>query len=340
MMKVYDNPASLDNIPKGLVLSIGNFDGLHVGHRKIIESMKAAAKEYGTAGTADTACGTAGLVGTAVMTFEPHPTAILHPEKAPGILTPLAYKKRLLEDSGIEHLIVITDSYELLNLSPADFISRFLIRRIKPSVVVEGPDFNFGYGRSGDINTLRELAKGKFEVVVVEQKQIDIECGEHQGVCSSSLIRCLLENGKVDQAHKAMGRPYRLIGKTVEGRGIGKQIGFPTANIEPVDQIVPSEGVYAGFVSIADSMEGVCGPRQQRAAAISIGRAKTFITDHPLLIEAHLLDEDPGSLDGKFLAMDFIKQLRHQQRFESKDALAGQIEKDCRDAKSILDAHK
>ena len=327
MMKVYDNSALLENIPKGLVLSIGNFDGLHLGHKKIIESVKTAVKEYGS-------------VGSAVMTFEPHPAAILRPEKAPGILTPLAYKKRLLEDSGVEHMIVITDSYELLNLSPADFISRFLIRRIEPGVVVEGPDFNFGYGRSGDINTLRELGKGRFEVVIVEQEQIDIECGEHRGVCSSSLIRCLLENGKVDQALSAMGRPYRLIGKTVEGRGIGKQIGFPTANIEPVDQVVPAEGVYAGFVSIADSMEEVCAAGQQRAAAISIGRAKTFISDHPLLIEAHLLDEDPGSLDGKFLAMDFIKQLRHQRRFESKDVLAEQIEKDCRAAKDVLDACK
>ncbi|MBN1457027.1 MAG: riboflavin biosynthesis protein RibF [Sedimentisphaerales bacterium] len=327
MMKVYDNSALLENIPEGLALSIGNFDGLHLGHKKIIESVKTAVKQYD-------------LAGTAAMTFEPHPAAILHPEKAPGILTPPAYKKQLLEDCGIEHLIVITDSYELLNLSPADFVSKFLVFRIKPRVVVEGPDFNFGYGRSGDVNTLRELGKGKFEVVIVEQEQIDIECGEYQGVCSSSLIRCLLENGKADQALSAMGRPYRLIGKTVGGRGIGKQIGFPTANIEPVNQVVPAEGVYAGFVSIAETMEQVCGPGQKRAAAISIGRAKTFISDHPLLIEAHLLDEDPGPLGDKFLAMDFIKQLRHQQRFESKDVLAEQIEKDCRDAKSILDACK
>jgi len=327
MMKVYDSSVLLDDIPKGLVLSIGNFDGLHLGHKKIIELAKAAVKEHGSA-------------GLAVMTFEPHPVAILHPEKAPGILTPLVYKKQLLEDCGVEHLIVITDSYELLNLSPADFISRFLIRCIEPAVVVEGPDFNFGYGRSGDINTLCELAEGRFKVVVVEQEQINVECGEHHDVCSSSLIRCLLESGKAAQALKAIGRPYRLIGKTVEGRGIGKEIGFPTANIEPIDQIIPSEGVYAGFVSIADSMEQVCGARQQKAAAISIGRAKTFITDHPLLIEAHLLDEDPGPLGGKFLAMDFIKRLRYQQRFESKDVLAGQIEKDCRDAKSILDGYK
>ncbi|MCK5564132.1 MAG: hypothetical protein KAJ07_02705, partial [Planctomycetes bacterium] len=169
-MKVYDDIRSLDAIPAGLALSIGNFDGVHPGHRHIIETLKAHSPK-----------------GVAVMTFEPHPVAILHPEKAPGILTPLEYKKHLLAAAGVQHLIVIRDSYQLLNLSPADFVDEFLVRHINPAIVVEGANFNFGYGRSGDINTLKKLAEGKFEVVVVQPQNIDIQCGDHKAISSSSL---------------------------------------------------------------------------------------------------------------------------------------------------------
>jgi riboflavin kinase/FMN adenylyltransferase len=318
-MKIYDDIRSLDTIAPGLALSIGNFDGVHPGHLDIIDTLKARSPE-----------------GVAVMTFEPHPVAILHPEKAPGILTPLEYKKHLLQQAGVEHLIIIRDSYELLNLSPADFIDEFLVRHINPAIVVEGTNFNFGYGRSGDINTLKKLAEGKFEVVVVQPQDIDIQCGDHKAISSSSLARCLIEDGCIAQAADVLGRPYRLMGVTVPGRGIGTKIGFPTANIDPADQIIPAEGVYAGFVSIADNMTGLCAADQRRPAAFSIGRAKTFITDHPLLIEAHLLGDDPGDLTGKFLAMDFIKRLRSQQRFETGEELTKQIQKDCTDATKAL----
>ncbi len=321
-MKIYDDIKSLDAIPAGLALSIGNFDGVHPGHRHIIETLKAHSPK-----------------GVAVMTFEPHPVAILHPEKAPGILTPLEYKKHLLAQAGVPHLIVIRDSYELLNLSPADFVDKFLVRHINPAIVVEGANFNFGYGRSGDINTLKQLAEGKFEVVVVEPQNIDIQCGDHKAISSSSLARCLIEDGHIAQAAEVLDRPYRLMGSTIPGRGIGTKIGFPTANIDPADQVIPAEGVYAGYVSIADSMPDLCAADQARPAAFSIGRAKTFITDHPLLIEAHLLEGDPGDLTGKFLAMDFIKRLRSQQRFDTGAELKKQIQQDCTDATNALRQH-
>lgn len=322
MMKIYDDIASLDNIPEGLALSIGNFDGLHPGHIDIIDTLKAQTSK-----------------GVAVMTFEPHPVAILHPEKAPGILTPLEYKKHLLEKAGVQHLIIIRDSYELLNLSPANFVDEFLVRHISPSIVVEGANFHFGYGRSGNIDTLKQLSTGKFDVVIVQPKNIDIQCSDHHAISSSSLTRCLIEDGDLAQAAQILGRPYRLMGSTVPGRGVGTKIGFPTANIDPVDQVIPAEGVYAGFVSIADSMPDLCDADQRRPAAFSIGRAKTFITDHPLLIEAHLLDEDPGDLNGKNLAMDFVKRIRSQQRFETHDQLTEQIKKDCTDAKQTLNTY-
>ena len=154
---------------------------------------------------------------------------------------------------------------------------------------------------------------------------------------SSSLVRDLLEKGSVARAGAVLGRPYRLIGETVPGRGIGKRIGFPTANICPNEQIVPAEGVYAGFVEVGSGFDEVSVSSQRKKAAFSIGRAKTFVSGHPLLVEAHLLDAEPGDLADKWIAMDFIERLRPQIRFETKQQLKEQIAIDCKDAKNLLD---
>jgi riboflavin kinase/FMN adenylyltransferase len=201
---------------------------------------------------------------------------------------------------------------------------------------VEGPTFTFGYGRSGTIETLRQLAATRdFEVIVSPPRQVVIQ-GNASVMCSSSLIRNYLHEGKVENASRTLGRLYRLIGQTVPGRGIGRQLGFPTANIDPGTQLVPAEGVYAGFVAAADTLDDVCGPIHPRPAAFSIGRAKTFLSDHPLLVEAHILEKDIEDLTGKWLAMEFVKRIRPQQRFENHNALKDQIEKDCRAAAQIL----
>ena len=322
-MRVFDSKSGLGQIKKGLVLSIGNFDGVHLGHQEVIRTAKTAAQKRGAE-------------GIAVMTFYPHPVAILHPEKAPGVLTPLPLKKVLLEKYGVDFLIVLKDSFDLLNLSPKAFVDEFMMEQVGPAVVVEGPNFNFGYGRSGNIETLRSLSADRgFEVIESAAKKINIE--DRRSVsCSSTVVRNLLESGRVAAAASVMGRPYRLIGPAVAGRGVGRRLGFPTANIYPAEQIVPDEGVYAGFVEIGDSFEDVCVSNRQRHAAFSIGRAKTFVTDHPLMIEAHILDGDVEDLSGKYLAMDFVKKIRPQERFEGEEALKKQIAKDCRQAKEIL----
>jgi riboflavin kinase/FMN adenylyltransferase len=322
-MKIIDSNSLLSNIEKGWVLSIGNFDGLHLGHLQIIQAAKKA--------VADT-----NAPGLAVMTFDPHPVAILHPEKAPGVLTPLSLKQHLLTDAGVDCMIILKDSYDLLNLSPADFVDKFLLATAAPTVIVEGGDFNFGYGRSGDIDLLKQLGKQRsFDVIQVPPHQVHLN-DRRSVVCSSSLIRNLLETGNVQDAAIVLGRNYRLIGQTVKGRGVGTEIGFPTANIDPVRQIIPGEGVYAGYVSIGDTADNVCGPSQQINAVFSIGRAKTFITDHPLLIEAHILDQPVTDLYGKHLAMDFVRKIRSQKRFENRDSLKKQIAEDCTTAKNIL----
>ena len=316
----------LAKVEKSCVLTIGNFDGVHLGHQEILAAARQAAAQR--------------KKQLAVMTFEPHPAAILHPEKAPGVLSPLKLKEHLLGQYGVDCLIVLKDSYRILNLSPTAFVQEFLVKNVQPGAVVEGEDFNFGYGRSGNVDTLEELgAEFGFEVIVVTCKETRLSGGKIEKV-SSTLIRHLLHKGKVADAAVALGRHYRLSGETVPGKGKGRQLGFPTANINPVEQIIPAEGVYAGLVEIADSKERLHSSEQKIPAAFSIGRAKTFISDHPLLVEAHILDRDVGDLYDKWLAMDFVQHLRSQQKFKTEKDLADQIAKDCEKAKRILRTHK
>ncbi|MBC8378271.1 MAG: riboflavin biosynthesis protein RibF [Planctomycetes bacterium] len=322
-MQIVENEQQLKQLPKGMVLTIGNFDGVHRGHQAILTAARALAREK--------------QAPFAVMTFDPHPVAILHPEQAPGVLTPIAVKKMLLESMSVDTLIVIKDSLKLLNLSPEDFVDRFLMDNLSPSAVVEGPNFNFGYGRSGDINTLRKLGGERgFEVVEVPFTEISDAASDGMIVCSSTRVRQFLERGSVRPAAQILGRPYRLIGRTIKGRGIGTKLGFPTANIEAEGQIIPCEGVFAGYVVVGDSFEDVAFGGLRRAAAISIGRAKTFVSDHPLLLEAHLLENNVEDLSRKWLGLDFMRFIRHQQRFETKDDLKQQIAKDIQRAEQML----
>ena len=322
-MQIVENEQQLKQLPKGMVLTIGNFDGVHRGHQAILTAARALAREK--------------QAPFAVMTFDPHPVAILHPEQAPGVLTPIAVKKMLLESMSVNILIVIKDSLKLLNLSPEDFVDRFLMDNLSPSAVVEGPNFNFGYGRSGDINTLRKLGGERgFEVVEVPFTEISDAASDGMIVCSSTRVRQFLERGSVRPAAQILGRPYRLIGRTIKGRGIGTKLGFPTANIEAEGQIIPCEGVYAGYVVVGDSFDEVLFGGLRRPAAISIGRAKTFVSDHPLLLEAHLLENKVEDLSRKWLGLDFMRFIRHQQRFETKDDLKQQIAKDIQRAEQML----
>ena len=321
-MKILRTVSELKSLKKGCVLTIGNFDGVHLGHQEIINFARKLADERQSE-----------LV---LMTFEPHPVTILYPEKALGVLTPMVLKKHLLTQFGVDCLVVLESSYRFLNLSPESFVDEFLVKSVQPDVVVEGEDFNFGYGRSGNVRILKELGqKSNFEIVIVPGKEIKF-ADEQTARVSSTLIRHLLHKGKVADAAQALGRYYRLSGQTTLGKGKGRKLGFPTANIDPINQIIPGEGVYAGFVEITDTEEKLCESKNKLPAAFSIGRAKTFISDHPLLVEAHILGQDPGDLYGKYLAMDFVEFIRHQQKFSSPEQLSTQIKKDCEKAKEIL----
>lgn len=321
-MQIIDTFEKMDKDIRGCCLTIGNFDGVHIGHQEIIRVVRQTAERLG-----------GGPV--AAMTFDPHPAAILHPDQKAKVLTPLPLRTKLLEVAGVDYLIVLKDDYRTLTLSPQDFVVNFLMATVAPKAVIEGEDFHFGYGRSGDIDTLRQLGRDYgFEVVIIKPQRLVFDKAPER--ISSTMIRHLLYKGDVSNAARSLGRPYRLIGEVVKGRGKGSELGFPTANIDTHEQIIPVDGVYAGVVSLADSVEPLYTLNQKLPAIFSLGRAKTFVSEHPLLIEAHLFDENVGDIYGKYLAMDFIKFLRTQQRFESEQKLKEQIAKDCRVAQSVL----
>lgn len=321
-MRIMETVSALGEIEKGAVLTIGNFDGVHLGHQQILTAARKAAEKNQTE-----------LVA---MTFEPHPVAVLHPEMTLGVLTPLVLKKHLLAKCGVNCLIVLRDNKELLNLSPEDFVNRFLVENIQPSVVVEGSDFNFGMERTGNIDKLRKLgATNCFEVSEIRPKQVKLSTGQTVRV-SSTIIRYMLESGHVADACAAFGRPYRLVEQIIPGRGIGKKLGFPTLNMKKPQQIIPTEGVYAGFVYIGKTTEDVLACEDKIPAVYSIGQARTYGDEFPLLIEAHLLKENVGDLTGYFMAMDFIERIRSQHKFKTPEELSAQIVKDCIVARKIL----
>ncbi len=321
-MEIVDRYTFPQKVKKNPVLSIGNFDGLHIGHQKIFSEARKQARKRG--------------LPFVVLSFEPHPLKILKPQKAPGILTPLPYKKHLFEKFGVDFLYLLKTDKELLKLSPFEFFDKYLIHEIKPSFIFEGDDFNFGSQRSGSISTLKELGREmQMKVEIIPSQQINLFTGPDVRV-SSTIIRYMLGNGHVADAETALGRPYRLMQKIVEGRGIGRKMGYPTLNMKIPKQVIPANGVYAGLVSVAGDYEGILGPGQKLKAALSIGHACTFGKDNPLMIEAHIISDFEDSPDHKFMAVDFIEHIRQQQKFSTKDELSRQIEKDCLKAQMIL----
>ncbi|MBN1507391.1 MAG: bifunctional riboflavin kinase/FAD synthetase [Sedimentisphaerales bacterium] len=321
-MKVLTRRADFEQVRKGCVLTIGNFDGVHVGHQEILCTARRQAEDLDTE--------------MAVMTFEPHPVAALHPEKAPGVLTPLPLKLHLLKGYADHCIIVLEGNRELLELSPQAFVDELLMATIRPSVIVEGDDFNFGARRAGDVHTLRGLGKDRgFRVVVVPPKQIELATNQKVRV-SSTIIRYMIESGHVGEAAEALSRPYRLLGPVIRGRGRGRKLGFPTLNMEKPQQILPADGVYAGCVEIADDEERLLQEPHYLPAVFSIGQARTFGDQHPLLIEAHVLTGNIGDMTGKWMAMSFVQRLRSQHKFGTPHELVAQIEKDCEAAQQVL----
>ncbi|HUN80597.1 MAG TPA: bifunctional riboflavin kinase/FAD synthetase [Phycisphaerae bacterium] len=304
-MKVFSDVSSIDDTLRGAVLTVGNFDGVHLGHQRILRTAHALAKVSSAAVMA--------------MTFEPHPIALLHPDSAPARLTPWEEKLLQLERYGADAVVRLKTDWPLLSLTAEDFVREVLVKRIHPSYIVEGPNFGFGRQRKGSVETLRAMAaKGGFQVHVVEPYRLHRADGSSL-VVSSTAVRDLLARGDVATAAECLGRPYRLVGSVVHGAGAGRTLGFPTINLATGEQLIPAEGVYSGWAEVAGL---------RRPAAISIGRRPTFGGDK-LLVEAFVLDES-GDWYAERAALELVSFLRPQQKFADADALARQIGDDVR----------
>ncbi len=291
----------------GGAVTVGNFDGVHRGHRELVAAAKRWADRLG---------------GPAVaVTFDPPPAALLRPRPDKAVpLTTLADRADLLRAAGADHVVVLKTDAGLLSLSPEAFVEDVLTRLFRARVVVEGANFRFGRGRAGDTNTLRELC-AKAGVAFEEVPPVVVG-GEP---VSSSRVRAALVAGDVGQAAELLGRPYRIAGTVVAGAKRGRTIGFPTANLEGVRTLVPGVGVYA----VRAVVDGVSHP-----AAANVGPNPTFGED-ARKIEVHLIGFD-GDLYDKGLAAEFVARLRDTRPFASAAELSEQLKRDVETAKRVL----
>ncbi len=297
-MKLIRQLNDLTSDIRGGAVTIGNFDGVHLGHARIIERLIEFAAE---------------LNGPAIVfTFDPHPVRLLRPTLAPPPLTWTDRKAELLSELGVDALIAYPTDESLLSLSPGEFFTEVIVNSLSAGAMVEGPNFFFGRNRAGDIHLLKKLCReSSIEVDIVLPREQDGR------FISSSRIRDLIAAGDVEQARSMLTRPYRIRGMVTHGAKRGASLGFPTANLDAVDTLVPHVGVYAG---IARS-NGESWP-----AAINIGPNPTF-GERTTKLEVHLVGFD-RSLYGQPLEVDFLDRLRDIHSFGSVEELRSQLHRD------------
>jgi riboflavin kinase/FMN adenylyltransferase len=283
-------------------MSVGNFDGLHLGHQRILQHLRQAADAAG--------------LPAVVVTFEPHPLTAIKPHLAPPRLSPPAIKQAMLDGAGVDELVILPPVSEVLNLSAEEFWA-ILRDQVRVGHLVEGHTFSFGRGRAGTIERLRQWATdGNVRLDVVEGVEVallDLSVVQ----VSSSLIRWLLSGGRVREAAICLGRPYVLEGPVVEGFRRGRTLGFPTANLRCGGQLVPADGVYAARCEVDGRTWSV---------ALSIGTLPTF-GDEMRQVEGHLIGFD-GDLYGRTLRVELLDWIRDQRRYPRIDALVAQMKRD------------
>lgn len=310
---IRDNESSPASIA-GCAVTIGVYDGVHLGHQAVIRATQAEAERLG--------------VATAVVTFDQHPATLLRPESAPPLLTSLEQKLELLESVGVDCTFVVHFDEARAKEDAEDFVAEVLVERLGAKSVVVGEDFHFGHQRRGNVTLLRELGRELgFEVNGLALLQ---RGGDVSEPVSSTAIRRVLAGGDVASAATMLGRRYELRGTVVQGDQRGRLLGFPTANI-PVStaMAIPADAVYAGWYIRPDG--------SRHPAAVNLGRRPTFYEHADTsLLEAHLLDFSDNLYD-EVARVEFVDLLRSEMRFESVEALVAQLNIDVVNARQVLD---
>jgi riboflavin kinase/FMN adenylyltransferase len=290
-----------------LCVTLGIFDGLHLGHQKIGRRVIERAAQIG-----GTSC---------VVTFDPHPREVLNPGESPDLLTTTEKKTELIEQLGVDALCLIRFTPEFANIEARAFVSDFLIKKLQMKAIVVGYDWRFGKDRKGDVQLLREMSKDDgYEVEQVDRVEVDGQ------PISSTLIRELVLEGDLKLAAKYLDRNYSITGAIVEGAGLGRKIGFPTANIEPHHEAIPPNGIYAVWVDVT----GVRKP-----GTLNIGYRPTVSKEKKRTIEVHIMDFY-HDIYNKEIEVTFVERLRAEKKFASLEVLSEQIKKDVEKARAVL----
>jgi riboflavin kinase/FMN adenylyltransferase len=333
----------LADVPEGWgrsVVTIGVFDGVHLGHRRIVGAALAAGRRFG--------------LPVVVVTFDPHPSEVIRPGSHPPLLCTVQRRAELLAELGVDAVCVLPFTIEFSRLAPDEFVRSALVERLHSRWVVVGENFRFGHRARGDVALLAELGE-KYDFGAEGVPLLAERAGGEAGVTeagvtvSSSVIREHLGAGDVAAAARDLGRPHRLEGVVVRGEQRGRALGFPTANLQTTPQAaIPADGVYAGWLAVlpADRLpadgppaDGVIagGPPADRRwpAAISVGTNPTFDGSRRV-VEAYALDRDDLDLYGKHVAVDFAVRLRGMEKFGSVDALIEQMRRDIDQARELV----
>ncbi|MBO3681900.1 bifunctional riboflavin kinase/FAD synthetase [Streptomyces sp. NEAU-YJ-81] len=308
----------LEDIPEGWgrsVVTIGSYDGVHRGHQLIIGRAVARARELG--------------VPAVVVTFDPHPSEVVRPGSHPPLLATHQRRAELMAGLGVDAVLVLPFTAEFSRLTPADFVVKVLVDKLHARVVVEGPNFRFGHKAAGNVAFLRELGTTyDYEVEVIDL----YERGEAGGgePFSSTLVRRLVAEGDVAGAMEVLGRPHRVEGVVVRGAQRGRELGFPTANLEtPPHTAIPADGVYAGWLTARD---------EAMPAAISVGTNPQF-DGTERTVEAYAIDRVGLDLYGLHVEVDFLAYLRGQEKFDSIEALLERMAADVKRARELVEEH-
>lgn len=307
----------LEDIPQDWgrsVVTIGSYDGVHRGHQLIIGRAVAHARELG--------------VPAVVVTFDPHPSEVVRPGSHPPLLAPHHRRAELMAELGVDALLILPFTTEFSKLSPADFVVKVLVDKLHARLVVEGPNFRFGHKAAGNVAFLTELgATYDYEVDVIDLFVSGAAGGGEP--FSSTLTRRLVAEGDVEGAAEILGRPHRVEGVVVRGAQRGRELGFPTANVETLPHTaIPADGVYAGWLHA----QGEAMP-----AAISVGTNPQF-DGTERTVEAYAIDRIGLDLYGLHVAVDFLAFVRGQAKFDSIDSLLVAIADDVKKARDLIEA--